>query len=110
MGVWCIGMNEIDVINALKEVYDPEIPLNVVDLGLVKKIELSDNTLKVIMTLTTPQCPLEKYIIRNVIKVLHRHFPDLDEISVKLDFSQPWNTEKISPEGREKLRNLGWNI
>ncbi|MBK3331529.1 metal-sulfur cluster assembly factor [Persephonella atlantica] len=103
-------MTEIDVINALKEVYDPEIPLNIVDLGLVKSVNINDNRLKVIMTLTTPQCPLEKYIIRTVIKTLHRHFPQLDEISVNMDFSEPWNAEKISPEGKEKLRELGWNL
>ncbi|WP_457626418.1 metal-sulfur cluster assembly factor [Persephonella sp.] len=103
-------MTEIDVVNALKDVYDPEIPLNIVDLGLVKKIDLKDKKLKVVMTLTTPQCPLEKYILRTVIKTLHRHFPQLDEISVNFDFSEPWNTEKISVEGKEKLRKLGWNI
>jgi len=103
-------MTEIDVINALKEVYDPEIPLNIVDLGLVRKIELSNKKLKVTITLTTPQCPLEKYILRNIIKTLHKHFPDLDEISVSTDFSTPWNTENISQEGKEKLRKLGWNI
>ncbi|WP_457624217.1 metal-sulfur cluster assembly factor [Persephonella sp.] len=103
-------MTEIDVINALKEVYDPEIPLNIVDLGLVRNIEIKDNNLTVIMTLTTPQCPLEKYILRTVIKTLHRHFPDVGEISVKLDFSEPWNTGKISTEGLDKLRELGWNI
>ena len=103
-------MTEIDVINALKDVYDPEIPLNIVDLGLVKKIELKDKKLKVTITLTTPQCPLEKYILRTIIKTLHTHFPQLDEITVGTDFSTPWNTENISQEGKEKLRNLGWNI
>ncbi|WP_457639266.1 metal-sulfur cluster assembly factor [Persephonella sp.] len=103
-------MNNLDIVNALKEVYDPEIPLNIVDLGLVKGIELKDNRLVVVMTLTTPQCPLEKYITRNVIKTLHRHFPQLEEISVKLDFSEPWNTSKISTEGLERLRELGWNL
>ncbi|WP_293442492.1 metal-sulfur cluster assembly factor [Persephonella sp.] len=103
-------MTEIDVINALKDVYDPEIPLNIVDLGLVKKIELDDKKLKVTITLTTPQCPLEKYILRTIIKTLHTHFPQLDEITVDTDFSTPWNTENISQEGKEKLRKLGWNI
>jgi len=103
-------MTEIDVINALKEVYDPEIPLNIVDLGLVRSIDLEGKDLTVVMTLTTPQCPLEKYILRTVIKTLQRHFPDIGEISVKLDFSEPWNTGKISTEGLKKLRELGWNI
>ncbi|NPA12946.1 MAG: metal-sulfur cluster assembly factor [Aquificae bacterium] len=103
-------MTEIDVVNALKEVYDPEIPLNIVDLGLVKNISLTDDKLTVVMTLTTPQCPLEKYIIRTVMKTLNKNFPHLKEISVKLDFSQPWNTSQISTEGIQRLRKLGWNI
>ena len=103
-------MTEIDIINVLKDVYDPEIPLNIVDLGLVRKIEIKSGHLTVIMTLTTPKCPLEKYIVRTVIKTLYRAFPNLKDISVKLDFSEPWNTGKISSDGLEKLRKLGWNL
>ncbi|WP_297453036.1 metal-sulfur cluster assembly factor [Persephonella sp.] len=101
---------EIDVLNSLKEVYDPEIPLNIVDLGLVKGIHVKDNNLEVVMTLTTPKCPLEKYIKNTIIRHLRKDFPQFEDISIQLDFSQPWTTKDISPEGLQRLRELGWNV
>ncbi len=104
-------ITEFDIIEALKEVKDPEIPLDIVNLGFLRKVSIDEeNNLKITLTLTTQDCPMETFIIKSVIKKLKDTFPMLNEVSINLDFSEPWNTDFISPEGKEKLRELGWKI
>ncbi len=100
-----------EVLEALKEVCDPEIPLNLVDLGLIRNVLCKDNNIEIEMTLTTPECPLEEYIISCVKHKLREKFPQAKSISVNLKFEEVWKPEKhISEEGKEKLRKLGWDI
>jgi metal-sulfur cluster biosynthetic enzyme len=103
------NMNNIKVLEALKEVNDPEIPLNVVDLGLIKGISCNEYEISIKMTLTTPKCPLENFIVNSVKDKLQEHFPDRN-IEISLEFDEPWNTSMISEKGKEKLRKLGWKI
>jgi len=102
-------MNNVQVLEALKEVNDPEIPLNVVDLGLIKGISCDDKTIFVKMTLTTPKCPLENFIVNSIKQKLKEYFPSMD-VDINLEFDEPWNTSMISEKGKEKLRKLGWKI
>jgi len=102
-------MNNVQVLEALKEVNDPEIPLNVVDLGLIKGISCDDKTIFVKMTLTTPKCPLENFIVNSIKQKLKEYFPSMD-VDIDLEFDEPWNTSMISEKGKEKLRKLGWKI
>lgn len=93
---------------ALQEVTDPEIGLNVVDLGLIYQIDF-DETEKVIyctMTLTTKFCPMGESITRAVEKVLQRVFPDY-RATLTLTFEPAWNHARISEEGRAFLDGLG---
>lgn len=91
-------------LTALHDVYDPEIGLNVVDLGLIYELNFDDAEKKVtcIMTLTTEFCPMGESIVDNVKQALGATFPG-ETIEVSLIFEPAWNYDKISEEGREFL-------
>lgn len=88
---------------ALKNVTDPEIGLNVVDLGLIYQIDFDEAEKKiyVTMTLTTQFCPMGESITDAVKRVLENTFSE--EIIVELIFDPPWNFDRISEEGKKYL-------
>jgi metal-sulfur cluster biosynthetic enzyme len=88
----------------LYQVYDPEIGLNVVDLGLIYRIEFLDEEkkLEMTMTLTTPFCPMGASIRDQVNQALVDTFADLN-VAVNLVFDPPWNAGRISERGRSFL-------
>lgn len=94
------------VIDLLKEVYDPEIPVNVYDLGLIYDIDLTPSTgghdLKIDMTLTTANCPLADMIPGMVQEKLVQ-IPDLNDIQVNLVWNPPWDKSRMSDEARLAL-------
>lgn len=94
---------------ALKAVLDPEIGLNIVDLGLVYEIAAADNTAHLRMTLTTMGCPLTELLHQQCTLVLSR-LPEIEEVDVEFVFSPPWTTEMISEDAREELRAMGFNV
>jgi len=79
---------EDDVRAALKEVYDPELGINIVDLGLVYDVTLENGTCDLTTTLTTPGCPLGPEIVTNVRRALSR-FDDIEDTHVHIVFSRP---------------------
>ena len=91
-------------ILALYEVYDPEIGLNIVDLGLIYQIGFEEEGMKVetMMTLTSQFCPMGESITNDVVQALTKEFPDY-QIEVNLTFDPPWSSDLISPEGRKFL-------
>ncbi len=93
-------------IVALQEVDDPEIALNVVDLGLIYQVDFDDANKKVYctMTLTTQFCPMGESISNGVNNALEKSFPD-HKINVNVIFDPPWNSQKISDKGREFLNS-----
>lgn len=94
----------LPAIEALKFVMDPEIGLNVADLGLIYQIDFDDAEKKVYCThtLTTQFCPMGESIQNGVTNALEETFPDY-EIIVKVIFEPHWNAEMISDDGREFL-------
>lgn len=88
----------------LYSVFDPEIGLNVVDLGLIYRIDFKDDdhTILVTMTLTTQFCPMGESITADVLQSVSNAFKDY-EVSVNLVFDPAWSPERISPEGQEFL-------
>ena len=91
----------------LCEVYDPELPLNIVDLGLIygtESIEIGPEQyrVEVEMTLTTPQCGMGKMIARDIEKSV-RELPEVSEVETRVVWEPQWTPHKISPEGRAKL-------
>jgi metal-sulfur cluster biosynthetic enzyme len=92
-----------DVREGLKSVYDPEIGINVVDLGLVYDAEVSETgDVLVTMTLTSLGCPLGPVIVQEVQSAL-RDLPGIGDIDVKLVWSPPWSPEMMSEEAKDEL-------
>jgi metal-sulfur cluster biosynthetic enzyme len=91
------------VREALREnVIDPEIGINVVDLGLVYGIDVDDGAVMITMTLTTPMCPLGPYIDSEVRNALG-DVPGIREANVNLVWDPPWSPEKMSEDARLEL-------
>lgn len=91
------------VLEALKECYDPEIPVNVVDLGLIYGVEISpEEKVKVTMTLTTPGCGMAQNI---AIQVKQRALaiPGVKDATVTVVWEPPWDPSRMSPEAKKKL-------
>ena len=100
--------NVEDVEEAMRDVVDPELGINVVDLGLVYGVHLDDDTNAVIdMTLTSAACPLT-----DVIEDQTRAALDgiVNEFRINWVWMPPWGPDKITEEGREQLRALGFNV
>jgi metal-sulfur cluster biosynthetic enzyme len=94
---------------ALKAVLDPEIGLNIVDLGLVYGVEAVDGKALVTMTLTTMGCPLTELLHQQCTLVLSR-LPNIDDVEVEFTFTPPWSTDMMSDEAKEELRAMGFNV
>lgn len=92
------------VIEALKTVYDPEIPVNIYDLGLIYRIDLNETAteLAVDMTLTAPNCPAADFILEDVRQKLEA-VPGLEKVDVQLVFEPEWDREMMSEEARLEL-------
>lgn len=92
------------VYSALKDVIDPEIGINIVDLGLVYGLEiLEDGHINVVMTLTTPGCPLHATFAQEIERSVLHSCPTASEVSVELVWDPPWHPMMISPEARDML-------
>ena len=97
-----------DVTEAMKDVVDPELGINVVDLGLVYGIHLDDDTNAVIdMTLTSAACPLTDVIEDQTAQALEGL---VSSYRVNWVWMPPWGPDKITDEGRDQLRALGFNV
>lgn len=98
-----------DIINALKTVYDPEIPVNIWDLGLVYDIKIDDKEIVVTMTFTSPTCPLMEEIllqVKNAVTGIANGTP----VRVELVWDPPWNISMMSDVARVELdlTEMGW--
>lgn len=92
------------VTAALREVIDPELGLNVVDLGLVYGVDVEGGHVHVRLTMTTPACPLGEQIARDAEQHV-RDVEGVDDVSVELVWEPPWGPERLSPDAKEAL---GW--
>ncbi len=92
------------VIEVLKTVFDPEIPVNIYDLGLIYRIEFNeDNTeLSVDMTLTAPNCPAADFIVEDVRQKLET-ITGIEKVEVNLVFEPEWDKEMMSEEAKMEL-------
>ena len=98
---------EDKIVEMLKTVYDPEIPVNVYDLGLIYRIELSDDLtqLDVDMTMTAPSCPMADFILEDVRQKLES-IEGLKTINVNLVFEPEWDKDMMSEEAKLELGML----
>jgi len=98
-------LTEERVRHALQQVIDPELGVNVVDLGLIYGIAIEGATVTVTMTLTTPGCPLHESLAEAVEEAIRLFVPGVEAVRVQLVWEPPWTPERISPAGRAEL---GW--
>lgn len=95
-----------DIIDALKTVYDPEIPVNIFDLGLIYRVEVKDNRdVEVDMTLTAPACPVAGEMPGWVEKAV-ADIEGVGDVKVNLVFEPPWDSSKMSDEAKLELGML----
>jgi FeS assembly SUF system protein len=94
------------IVEALKQVYDPEIPVNVYDLGLIYRIDLTDEKeAKIDMTLTAPNCPVVDMLIMDVEQAV-QSVEGVKKVSINLVFDPPWDKSMLSEEARLELGML----
>lgn len=94
---------EDEVIKVLKGIYDPEIPVNIYDLGLIYEIEADEeNNVRIRMTLTAPNCPMADDIIREVREKVEA-VEGVKEVDLKLTFDPPWDESNLTEEARLEL-------
>ena len=97
-----ILISEEDIIKCIKTVMDPEIPVNLYDLGLIYKIKINENNVLIEMTLTNPNCPVAGQMPENVGKSLE-HLKGLKSIQVKLVWYPVWNKNLMSEDAKLAL-------
>lgn len=97
-----IMVTQEQVMEALREVYDPEIPVNVVDLGLIYKVKVKGGKVEVDMTMTARGCPMHAYIAEETRKRL-LEIEGVEEAEVNIVWEPPWNPTMISEEARKRL-------
>ncbi len=90
------------IITALKTVQDPELGINIVDLGLIYTIQTREQEVDVEMTLTTPACPAGPEILRNAVTAIQA-IPDVTKANVKLVMSPAWTPERMTEDARDEL-------
>ena len=91
-----------DVVEILREIYDPELHYNIWDLGLVYDIKLSDGDVQILMTLTTPMCPIGPMITEQIQEMVSL-MPAVKNVDVDFTFDPPWGVDKMSDEARADL-------
>ena len=91
-----------DIMERLRFCYDPEIPLNIVDLGLIYGVQVEDGDVVIEMTLTAPGCPSHNEISQD-IRTTILNMPGVNTVKVNVVWDPPWDPSRISQEGREKL-------
>lgn len=94
---------ERDIVRALRQVYDPDISVNVYDLGLIYEIKVEDSgSVYIKMTLTSPSCPLADTIVANVEEAV-RDVPGVTDVKIDLVFEPEWGKEMMSDEALVEL-------
>lgn len=108
LGEFSAAASEEDLWEALKDVVDPELGINVVDLGLIYGLTREDdNTVTIDMTLTSAACPLTDVIEDQTNTALEGL---VEGFAINWVWMPPWGLEKITDDGREQLRALGFNV
>ena len=99
-----------EVLEALKIVKDPEIPVNVVDLGLVYDAEvMEDGNVDITMTLTSIGCPAQD-IVKADAEIAVMRLAGVNSVNVEFVWSPPWSTARMSEDGKRQMRMFGFNV
>ena len=99
-----------DILEALKVVRDPEIPVNVVDLGLIYDVKLlGDGEVNIDMTLTSMGCPVQDMIQADA-ELAAMKVEGVKKVAVEFVWSPPWSPQKMSEDGKKQMRMFGFNL
>lgn len=90
------------IVEALREVYDPELHYNIYDLGLVYDITIDDGKVGVLMTLTTPACPIGPMVTEQLQETL-RLIPGIKDVDIQWTFDPAWNPDMMTDEAKADL-------
>lgn len=94
---------DLEILRALRAVIDPEVGIDVVSLGLVYEATREGDRARVVMTMTTPACPLGEVIVDDARTAVERLVPGIRHADIELVFEPPWTAERMSPEARRQL-------
>ena len=97
-----MGLTKEKVLEALSNVYDPEIPIDIVNLGLVYDVEIDGDVVNLKMTMTSPGCPSAREIILES-QTLVSELDEVNEANVEVVWDPPWTPEKMSDEARASM-------
>ena len=98
-------MNKEQILDTLKAVIDPEVGINIVDLGLVYEVEVKPEEVYIQITMTSPACPLHGVITSNMDKELRKAFLSLGPMTIELVWDPPWSPQMMSETAKKQL---GW--
>ncbi len=99
-----VPLTEENVRQALKQVDDPELGINIVDLGLVYEVHVQDGkNVQVVMTLTTPFCPIGPSVKQQITQVLKKDVAGVDKVDVQFTFNPPWDKDMMSEDAKAEL-------
>lgn len=99
-----LPLTEENVRQALKQVDDPELGINIIDLGLVYEIRIQDQRdVQIVMTLTTPFCPIGPTVKQQITRVLKQEVEGVGKVDVQLTFNPPWDKDMMSEEAKMEL-------
>lgn len=98
-----MGITESAVREALRQVIDPELGINIVDLGLVYGIEIDGTHVRVLMTMTSPACPLGDYLKDLVDSMVKWRVREVQDVEIRLVWEPRWNADMMSAEGQQQL-------
>ncbi|MBP8790268.1 MAG: SUF system Fe-S cluster assembly protein [Breznakibacter sp.] len=94
---------ESQIVEAIKTIYDPEIPVNIYDLGLIYEVDVNEqNEVRIVMTLTSPNCPVAESLPEEVIEKV-KAVEGVKEVELNLTFDPPWSREMLSDEALLEL-------
>lgn len=98
-----------DIIAVLKKIYDPEIPVNIWDMGLIYDIDISEQGINIKMTFTSPTCPMMEEMLQQVLDSVQELVGD-KKVNVELVWNPPWDLSRMSDAARVELdlTNQGW--
>ena len=96
-------INKENIIEILQECYDPEIPIDLWNLGLIYNISIEDNDIDITMSLTTPGCTMGQYMADDIKSKLIEQLKNVRNVNVEVVFDPPWQPEMMTDEGRKKL-------
>lgn len=104
-----MNFSKDDIIEQLKKVYDPEIPVNIWDMGLIYNIDMSADAVRIKMTFTSPTCPMMEELMQQVYDAVRAVVGDVP-VYVDLVWDPPWDLSRMSDAARLELDlvNQGW--